>query len=212
MKTLDSLKAIERRAYRSTFEDGIYDIFFGAAFMILASIPAFKYAGIPAVFGYLAGVLLILIVVLGKRQITIPRLGMVEFGPERKSRKFWLLLACLAFLFLTSPLLFMMPGDGFGGGMAERVGLPLMLGFVAGPILVIIAYFLDYPRLYIYTAILFVGIPHSSLLFDYIGRPLNSILSFGLPGVLILGYGLTLLSRFMAKYPKVAQELNHAGQ
>jgi len=212
MKPNDSLREIEKRAYRSTFQDGLYDIFFGGAFLILASIPLLSYAGIPTLFGYMAGVILVLIVVLGKRHITIPRLGMVEFGSGRKSKRLWLLLACAAFFFLASPLIIMMPGNGLGGEMSQRVGLPIILALGVGPLLVATAYFLDYPRMYIYAAVLFAGMPHSAMMYDFIGWPLNTVLSFGFPGLIILGYGLVLLSRFMAKYPIPSPEVNHAGR
>ncbi len=93
MKTTDSLKEIERRAYRSTFEDGIYDIQFGLLFLIVACIPILEIVGISRLFGYsLLIISPILLPWLGKRYITIPRMGAVEFGPKRKS-KMRLLLA-----------------------------------------------------------------------------------------------------------------------
>ena len=39
MEKTESLKEIERRAYRSTFEDGIYDIQFGLLFRFMKSYP-----------------------------------------------------------------------------------------------------------------------------------------------------------------------------
>ncbi len=210
MRTPDSLKAVERRAYRSTFNDGIYDIFFGIAFLILGWIPVLRNIGIPGNYEYLPFLVLPLILWLGKRYITIPRLGAVEFGPKRKTRRLLFLVVCAAFFFMTLPLLLMPAFQDFGAGLSENVGLPMTVGMVAGPLVMIAAYFLDCPRIYIYAALLFFGIPHSGFLYDFVGIPLNSLISFGLPGAAILIYGLTLLVNFMKKYPGPTSEANHA--
>jgi len=207
MKTTDSLKEIERRAYRSTFDDGIYDMLFGMVFLILALIPVLESVGIPRFYGYLFGIIPVLFSWLGKRYITIPRLGAVEFGPKRRSTRLLFLLICAAFFFLTLPLLFMTTAEGFGGSLAENSGIPLIVGMVVAPLIVVAAYFLDYPRMYIYALVLSFGIPHSGFLYDFVGKPFNSLITFGIPAAAILVFGLTLLFRFMRKYPKPTSEV-----
>lgn len=211
MKATDSLKQIERRAYRSTFEDGIYDIFFGLGFLMLGWIPVLRNLGVSRYYEYLPFLTLPLILWLGKRYITIPRLGAVEFGPKRKTRRKLFLVVCAAFFFLTLPLLLMPPFQTFGAHLSENVGLLLTVGMVAGPVVMAAAYFLDCPRMYIYAALLFFALPHSGFLYDFVGSPLNSLISMGLPGAAILIYGLTLLRNFMRKYPATTPEVNHAG-
>jgi hypothetical protein len=205
----DSLKDVERRAYRSTFDDGIYDIFFGVAFLFLAWVPTLESLGIPISIGYLSAIIAFPVLWLGKRLITIPRMGAVEFGQKRKSRRKLFLIISACFFFLSLPLVLMIVSEGMSGGPAANVGLPMIIGLVSGPVFIAAAYFLDYPRLYIYAAILFVGFPHAEFLYPYIGKPLNSLLSFGLPGAGILIYGFTLLCRFMKKYPKPTAEAPH---
>lgn len=206
MRMTDSLKEIERRAYRSTFDDGIYDILFGMLFLILALIPVLQSIGIPRFYGYLFGVIPTVFVWLGKRCVTIPRLGAVEFGPKRRSRRLLFLVICAAFFFLTLPLLLMTTAKGFGASLAENVGLPPTVGLVVAPVVAIAAYFLDYPRMYVYAAVLFVGIPYSDFMYRYLDKPFNSLISFGIPGAVVLVYGLTLLSGFTKKYPKPIPE------
>jgi hypothetical protein len=206
MKVTDSLKEIERRAYRSTFEDGIYDILFGMLFLILALIPVLGAFGIPVWCGYLFGIIPAVFAWFGKRHITIPRLGAVEFGKRRRSRRLLFLMICAGFFFLTLPLLLMISAKGFGGGLAENSGIPLAVGMVVAPLVIVAAYFLDYPRMYIYAAVLFFGIPHAKFLYPYLGKPFNSLITFGIPAAAILVFGLTLLSRFVRKYPKTIQE------
>jgi len=211
MKAIDSLKQVERRAYRSTFDDGVYDIFFGMGFLILGWIPVLRNLGVPRNFEYLPFLVLPLILWLGKRYITIPRLGAVEFSSKRKARRLLFLVACAGFFLLTLPLLIIQPFKNFGADLSENVGLPMAVGMVAGPRVIAMAYFLDCPRMYIYAALLFFALPHSGLLHDFIGSPLNTLISMGLPGLVILTYGLTLLVNFMKKYPRPTPEVNHAG-
>ena len=211
MTTADSLKEIERRAYRSTFDDGIYDTGFGLLFVILAWIPVLTTIGIPPSLGYLIGILLIPACVLAKRFITIPRLGAVEFGPKRKTKRKLLAILSLAIVFLVFPLPIMMGSRGFPGGMGGNLAVPAAVGTIVALLIALAGYFLDYLRLYIYAAILVVTYPHAELLNDYIGAPLDSLVSLGVPGVIILIYGLSLLSRFVKKYPKPTVEVPHVG-
>lgn len=208
MNNIKSLKEIEKQAYRSTFDDGIYDILVGIVFLIITLIPVFSFFGIPTIYCYLIGIIDFLIFWLGKRYITIPRLGAVSFGQKRKKRKLLLLLVCGAFVFMTFPLLLMM-GDSFG--IADKVGIPIIIGFVFVPILILIAYFLDYPRMYIYAALLSFGIPNALFLHEFVGLPYNAFISFGIPGLVIFGYGCVLLVQFIKKYPAPTVEVNHAG-
>ena len=77
-----NLKAIERRAWTSYFEDGLWDIFLGAMLLI---------GGIRSVTDYVWYTFLILplilVLPLGKRFTTTPRLGLVKFGRSRKGKQ-----------------------------------------------------------------------------------------------------------------------------
>lgn len=211
METTNSLKEIENRAYRSIFEDGIYDILAAIMFFILAWISVLDYLELPTVYGYLFGIILIPLGVLAKRFITVPRLGAVKFGVGRRKRKLYLLIGCAVFIFLTLPIA---PTPSIGGaaaGLAGFSGIPLIVGFMMVPLIVLAAYFLDFPRLYIYALLISFGMIHSGFLSSWVGIPYNSLISFGVPGIIIFLYGLVLLLNFMQKYPKSSPEINHAG-
>ena len=211
MKRPDSLKEIERRAYRSTFDDGIYDIAFGFAFLILAWISSLDYVSIPRIYGYALLLLLPVAAVLCKRYISPPRLGAVEFGIRRRSKKRFLIVISIAILFLQMPLLMMFAKTstlGLVGGSLIAPAQPIM---IIAPLLVLGAYLIDYPRMYIYAAILFFVIPHAAFMNRFVDYPLNCLISLGIPGLVILVYGVVLLSQFMKKYPLPTPEVNHAG-
>lgn len=211
MSTSESPKQVEQRAWRSTLDDGIYDMLFGMILLTLAWASALQAAGINGLYGFLPVLVLPLIFWLGKHFITNPRLGMVKFGPKRKTRRLLFLVICAAFIFMSLPLLLAMSPGEFGG-LSERVGFPITLGLVAAPVVATAAYALDCPRMFIYAALLFAAIPHAGFLYVYIGRPLNSLISFGVPGIIILGYGIMLLVQFVKKYPLPSSEVRNASQ
>ena len=66
MMANDSLNSIERRAYRSTFSDGVYDIAFGAVFILLALIPVLESIGISRYYGYLLFILPALMIIVAQ--------------------------------------------------------------------------------------------------------------------------------------------------
>ena len=130
-KTTESLKQIERRAYRSTFEDGIYDILFGMGFLILAWIPVLESVGIPRLYGYLLGLIPVLCSWLGKRYITIPRLGAVEFGSKRRGKKLLLVVISAAVFFLILPVLMMVAATDLSAGRIWILVGPIAALFIA---------------------------------------------------------------------------------
>ncbi|MCK4655696.1 MAG: hypothetical protein KAT85_01655, partial [candidate division Zixibacteria bacterium] len=142
-----------------------------------------------------------------KRYFTIPRMGSVHFGPKRKSRKRLLLVIAGLVIVLTMPLMIMFADNGVLGSTSW-----LSLAVLAFPVFVIAVYSMDFPRLYIYAALLIFGVVASEFLLDYIGAPFNTIISFGIPGLAILVYGISLLFRFMKSYPKPTQEVAHVSR
>jgi NAD/NADP transhydrogenase beta subunit len=91
METKEStdLQAIERKAFKSTQDDGLLEMQFGAILVILGISAYIDDTGIlsPPYYGYLLIAATPLIVILGRRYITQPRLGQVRFGVERLKRQ-----------------------------------------------------------------------------------------------------------------------------
>jgi len=201
--TNSSLKEIERRAYRSTFSDGIYDIQFGAIFLVFALMAVFEASDIPRFIGYALLLLALVLPWLGKRYITIPRMGQVEFGRKRKKRKLiiWTIVAVVAVLIL--PLVIMIIKQN----QSSALGWKLIATIVA-PLFVLVVYTTDFPRLYLYAALLFFGLVSAEFLRSLVGIPLNAAISFGVPGVVITGIGITLLVKFIKTHPRT--EIDYA--
>jgi hypothetical protein len=78
-----NLKEIERKSWTSYFQDGFYDIFMGLLMLGMGLILLFD-----ANDWYIAVIWLgLLILIIGRRLITIPRVGRVKFGPERRIKQ-----------------------------------------------------------------------------------------------------------------------------
>jgi hypothetical protein len=216
------LKQLERRAFRSTFQDGLWDIFLG---LLLLNV------GIGTIVGGVVGetemslksvwwiVLLIvplpLLVLVafwaGKKFITTPRIGLVKFGPQRKARM-KNVRAVLFVSVLLGVIMFFWGWAAMGNGLPEWMrGIPLPLYVWPAQTIVVFglaAYFLDVPRFYAYGVLYGLPLPVGiSLVKSTELTPLSSMaITYGVPvGVMVL-IGVILFVRFLRQYPLQAEE------
>ena len=96
----------------------------------------------------------------------------------------------------------MMAGQNSSGGLEWK----LIVIFVL-PLFVLAVYTTDFPRLYIYTALLIFSVVEAEFTLKLLGSPGNALLSFGLPGVIVTGIGVALLIRFIRTYPRKEVDL-----
>jgi len=206
MNASDSLASLERRAYRSTFNDGIYDLAFGWIFLVLAWIPVLEAVGFIRLYAYLFLLVPLPLLWLGKRHITTPRLGAVEFGTRRRVRRRSLMLMLGAVVVLMLPVVLMMLPTLRG---QAHYTTWFAVAMIVAPVVLIAVYAFDYPRLLIYVALLGFAVVEANFLGGLLGSPLHTLISFGLPGAAILIYGVVLLVRFVQRYPRSMPAENH---
>jgi hypothetical protein len=205
--TLD-LKQIERKAFRSTYQDGLWDIYMGA---IVAAMAVFLHrpeSGYSAI--NIIGCILIFIVgnILfwaGKKYITLPRMGQVHFGPARQQKKKTLAIILgiivLIQVFVVGVTIFgwLNPVFGakllgsFGGYNLEHLAVAALSSLFVGPSMLVIAYLNDFLRGY-YIAILMAL---AVFLMILINQPIFPLVIGGL----IILPGLGLFINFLKKYP-----------
>ena len=216
-----NLKELERRAFRSTFQDGLWDIFLG---LLLLNV------GIGTVVGGMLGdaelppaslvrIMLIIVpwpfVVLiafwaGKKFITTPRIGLVKFGPQRKAK----MRNMRAVLFVSVLLLVIMV---FWGWAAMGNGLPQWMSGIPLPLFVwpvqtivvfgLAAYFVDVPRFYGYGVLYGLPLPLGLALAKNTDlTALGSVaIAYSVPvGVMVL-IGAILFVRFVRDHPVPAE-------
>ena len=202
------LKALEKRAYRSTFDDGIWDLFIGLIILNLGIGPLFGlFINLSEFWDIIIPSLVFVIIAflifyLGKKYITIPRIGYVKFGPKRKSKQLKLKIF-LMIVFILNVILLILPLSGIMNyAEIEPLLIKLLLGFgvFAFP-LCVVAYFLDFTRLYYYAFSVGIGMFLTDLITPIVGNPLDVIIIFSLIGVLIVLIGLIYFIRFVKKYP-----------
>jgi hypothetical protein len=185
------LKQIERAAWRSYHSDGLWDIFIGLTLLSswLSSLVGSDLLHLVLVVASL------FVFALGKRFLTVPRMGLVEFGAERKAknRKF---AALLFFIVLVSVALYIVAVTNievFGWrperGSLTTLGMSLVILVIFGGI----AYWLDFPRM------MLLGLAFAAAFAG--SRLLDSHLTFLAAGGLALGWGLVLLVSFVKRYP-----------
>jgi len=201
------LKGLEKRAWRSTYQDGIWDIYFGMIFLGMALASIGDMFGLPSELGSMIILICwysiaVLFLILGKKFITIPIMGFVKFGAKQKKIKKRL----LGFLFFNLILGFLFLVVNISGifdffnieGLARSIIVGLFLITVP---LIILAYFLEYHRLYVYAIFFGLGFFFSELLYPLLGSPLDLLLSLGSIGIAVVFIGLVYFIQFLCKYP-----------
>lgn len=206
----DSLdtKNLERRAWTSYYQDGLWDIYLGLLLFILAVMSS-AIGGTTAVRLSLYLVLMggaYLLFWAGRRWITLPRLGRVKFGAERRRKKTRLTLVMSAFVLLNVLLIGLTVAanndpDTWGRLMPRGLALQLFIAVFVGSVMAVIAYFNDLARGY-YFAVVF------ALTFAAVEMLDNPAL-FWVGGALVLIPGLVLLMRFLQQHPLPPGEVMH---
>ncbi len=201
------LKSLERKAYRSIFEDGLWDLFIGLIILsvglstFLSSILNLSELWLAVIPVLILNISAFLIFYLGKKLITIPRLGIVKFGPKRKSKQQKLRIFLFAFFILNIVLLILPFSNLVNSIEFEPLIITLILGLggITLPF-VVVAYFLDFTRLYIYAILAGLGFFLTELLYPIVGTPLDILLPFGITGGVIVVIGLYYFITFFRNY------------
>ena len=206
-----NLKEVERKAWRSFYQDGLWDIFWGLLLLAMAVGALLSDIGRsePLQYGILIALeaVAILVLFVGKRRITVPRIGRVRFGPKRK-RRLSKVRVVLAISVLVGAALFV-AGPVLTGKLSRSMTFEFILpaGWLVNCLVVfsLMAYFLDFSRLYVIGLMYAIAVP-----LDVVQRELSSIdltfVAFGAPAAVILLMGAVVFIRFLRDYPLSTEE------
>lgn len=203
-----NLKEIERRAWRSFFADGLWDIYLGVLLALMGLNAWLGELGLPEAPTMLIYVALVAAAMgllwAGKRYVTTPRIGRVKFGPKRRAKIRVVRLILGGSVVLGLALFAFALAGGFrwlarinldGGGLIAAVWvLNVLIVFGLG------AYFLDFGRLLVIGLMFAAAIP-VDVLFHRLWGVDVSPLAFGVPGLLVILMGLVVFTRFLRNYP-----------
>ena len=137
---------------------------------------------------------------IGKKLVTIQRIGFVRFSKKRVMKKVKLTIF-LSFMVGLNVVFLFLPFSGLNIRLGAFTTM-FMLGtlFITFPICVV-AYFLQFERLYVIAIMGGLGLPISELLRPIVGSPLHSIFTFCIIGGIIVTWGIVFLIRFLKEYP-----------
>jgi hypothetical protein len=186
-----NLKDLERKAFRSFFQDGIWDIFFGLIMLAMYISSLFNESGnsgLKTLSLILPEIFAVMFLIFGKKYITAPRLGNVEFGKARKRRLVYIFGINLITLILALGLFFSfqwLPMTESQTELLSPIGLGVWIAFMTS----LMAFFLDFDRLYIYGLI--YGATFTAVLL------LDWPILFLVASLLILLPGLAIFTRFL---------------
>ena len=203
------LEELERKAFRSMFQDGLWDIFLGLYTLALSTTPLVHLRGIERPLSFISafaiGVIGVLAMRVAKKSITLPRMGLVKLGSTRKA-KFKKMRIVLSIASLVTVILIVLtltgdlkPADWGAPGWL----VPGVIGMMIAVETSFMAYFVDYAPLYLYGWLFGLSFPASALLEEY--ADITFPIAFVVSGVVMLLIGTVSLIRFLRKYPMPAE-------
>jgi hypothetical protein len=197
------LKKIEKQAYRFSLQDGLYDIAYSILLISFALAPVLR-----EIIG-LGYILIVvppapLILTLGKKYIVTPRIGIAKFDLKRRKAKKKITIISAILVPLTVLAVILTIIGTFPGSYATILGVPtvpLGAGVFAIILLSVCAYLMDFPHMYLYGLAIGLGIPIAELLYPIVDTPLDGLIALGIPGLLLLIFGIFNFSKFLHKNP-----------
>ncbi len=194
MSSID-LKALEQKAYHSFFEDGLVDILLG---VWMISIAALMWTDNTAFIGIMPLLFLPFLRLL-KKLITVPRIGVVRLGKTQKQQIVFrkrLFAVVLGVLFLLGLGLYQFTvGDSSIEPWIPNFDGRLMFGLVIGFCFAVAGILLGINRWVVHAGMV-IGIFLVGYFVSW-DAPLSSLIA----GIGITAKGLSVLFRFLQKYP-----------
>jgi hypothetical protein len=201
-----NLKELERKAWRSFFDDGLWDIYLGLLLASMGISGLLDRSGTGEDLGMTIYIGLLIVIMLafwaGKRFVTVPRIGQVKFGRERKVRR--IKTALVLFASVVFGLVVMLLTSAARRGVSPEVPWEsVMPALWAVNMLVVfgaMGYFLDFERLYFIGLMYAITVPLNEVLITLAEFRIGPYLFFGF-GFLIVIVGVYILLRFLRNYP-----------
>jgi hypothetical protein len=193
------LGKLERKTAAIIFKTGIVDIGIGMVFLVSALAMIFDDIRYYIDIFFIVPVVFIL---LAKRYIVDPRLGVVEFSKRRVKRSMWMIISITTFLVIMLSLTFL--GKGV---IANSIIHPrwIISGIIFG-ICISIAFFLEFRRMYLYGFIITGSFLLSEVLRDNPGFVPDNGYAYLFGALILLAIGSYYFITFLRKYPLINEQ------
>jgi hypothetical protein len=186
------LREIEKKSWSTYFEDGLWDIFIATLMLTMAIRTLTDVVWFtPLMF---VGVL---VVVIGKRQITVPRIGFVKFSSKREKKRIKLIIIIGVAVVLTGVLLSL---PLLGQKPPKAVSTLFMAVFLM-VIFSSMAFYMEFNRLYLYGLMFAVN----EIVWGQVGEHAGAYLIL-IFGVAVMIIGIVFLVSFIQRYPLPSEE------
>ena len=205
-----NLKELERKAWRSFFDDGLWDIYLGLLLSLMGISGLLDRSGLTEDLGMTIYIGLLALTMAafwaGKRFITVPRIGRVKFGRERKVRR--IKTALILFASVVFGLVVMLLTSAARREAAPDVPWKAVMPVIWAVNMLVVfgamGYFLDFERLYFIGLMYAITIPLNEIFITLAKIRIGPYLFFGF-GAVTVAVGIFYLLRFLRNYP-VSQE------
>jgi hypothetical protein len=189
------LKKLERRAYLTFFEDGLWDICLGLLIIVWGLMLTLEFSGVIGGIWVAA----YFIIVSLKRWLTYPRTGYIKISGSRRQQIKLVILGTVLFL-LGLVVFFLFNASRRPAWLDEY--FMLMFSTMTAVVIALLGYWWKVLRWYVYAGMVFIA----AAVYQWLDTPLN--LTFVVPGGIMTSYGLVLLIKFLRKYPKAKGEID----
>ena len=196
-----NLKKLEKDTWKSQFIDGTADIGIG---ILIAVATALRFNPGVSYYHYLWMLLPAPFMFLAKKYITTPRMGSVKFSKERirKDRVGVLIMAII--LAIGFSIIFILIATN--KELLESIPYPIMMAGAALFIIwSLIAFFRDFPRLYLYAFLAAISVMFTGT--NVQNNPMG-VFTWSLTSIVMVAIGIILLVKFIKKYPMPKGKLN----
>ena len=201
MTTDIDLRQLEKKTWRSFYQDGLVDIEIGMILIVSMICQLFNTARF---YLYALYIIPAASYIIAQRIISRPRLGMVKFSKQRNRKRHWLsIIITTSTVFL---LILTMKG------ILQKIPMtPVFIGIFILTLFSIMAFFLNLYRLYFYGVLITLSFAASEMIIIRTGIIARGAFVWLVSGIIIMASGIWLLVKFLRKYPIAAIESSSAG-
>lgn len=203
MNVNPDLDKLEKKTATVLYQDGILDMSLGLA-LIVYGVAAIPYDIWPIQWTVLGMFLIYALfatpLFLVQIYVTKPRIGTVKYKPSRKKKKLGMMIFT-SILLIANIVLFILISQGLLQFSGNDFVIAAMFGVVTFFLYVLMAYFMDFSRLYVIGILFSLGVFFMQF-FAVLELPLIGRISAMGFGLIIIAIGAVYLYRFLKKYPK----------
>ena len=202
------LKSLEKKAWKSFFDDGLWDIYLGLLLGLMGLSGALDKTALSedqVMMIYLGLMFLVLAAFwLGKKFITAPRIGRVKFKAKKRRKISAVLFASVIVGLISWWFAASMTNVSPEQRASFKTLFPLIYALNALLVFGAIAYFTSFERLYFIGLMFALPVPLNQWLYDSYEINLDYIL-FIVPTAIIVAIGVWYFVRFLKAYPRVQE-------